>query len=116
MDDETRLIETLRRGQGTPPLPPADEWFRVAKRTVGAQPPRRHALAWGLGVGAAAAGFWLLVPGALPLAPRVAAALPLAPAEELRQDLEPLSASADVSDDDNSGDPGNEMLLLLDSV
>jgi hypothetical protein len=120
--DEKRLIETLRQGRGTPPPAPADEWFRVAKATVGATSPRPlRAWAWGLGLGMGLAALWLALPL---LQPRPSAVAPAAPAQEaasvpsdeLNQALETLSSGYAVPDSDIAEAPGEDMLALLDEV
>lgn len=112
---DDRLIALLRQGRGEAPAAPKDEWFRVARRTVGA--PRRRALAWGLGLGVAAGLWWVL-----PVIQRVAPSVPMGLAEpafsndELRQDLEPLKAAMEAPQEERNETPGHEMLALLDAV
>lgn len=118
MQDD-RLIALLRQGRADAPAAPKDEWFRVARRTVGA--PRRRALAWGLGLGVAAGLAWVLlaVPRVGPL-PLAGLAEPASSNEELRQDLEPLKAAmeapAEAPPEERDETPGHEMLALLDAV
>jgi hypothetical protein len=120
--DEQRLIETLRQGRGTPPPAAPDEWFRVAKATVGA-PVRRPARgwAWGLGLGlcASLAALWMLLPprpqpAALAAAPALEAA-PV-PSDGLNQALESLGTGEVVSDTDTADHSGDAFLQLLDEV
>lgn len=110
-----RLIALLRQGRAEAPAAPKDEWFRVARRTVGA--PRRRALAWGLGLGVAA-GLWWVLPviqhGGLS-AP-ISLAEPAFSNDELRQDLEPLKAAMEAPPEERNQTPGHEMLALLDAV